>query len=217
MFGKKRTNEKWKDFEQRVSAKRNKNEKKDHTVPADIMVQRMSPSASGRLKKFEPVDTRDFVPFSDFTELSIDNIKQACERFYKAPERSCDILASDRGPSCTKMEQLKGKKVYYIRFIDTIDKKVTTEETTQETDFPTSTPLIPVRDPTCTNQVKSKFAKSISIGELLKAGKLVRKVAPSMLELEDFNIDSGIWEKKGCLELVIEETKFAKRSIPGSF
>ena len=57
----------------------------------------MSSVASGLLKKYEPLDTRDFVPFEDYDELSIDNIKDACERFYNAPQNTCDILASDRG------------------------------------------------------------------------------------------------------------------------
>ena len=73
-------------------------------VPNDILVQRMSSAASGRLKKYEPLDTRDFVPFEDYEELSVENIKEACEKFYNAPHGSCDILASDRGPSCTKLE-----------------------------------------------------------------------------------------------------------------
>ena len=63
------------------------------------MVQRMSANPSGRLKKYEPLDTRDFVPFNTLTELSIGNIKKACECFYNMPENFCDVLASDRGPS----------------------------------------------------------------------------------------------------------------------
>ena len=46
-------------------------------VPNDILVQRMSSAASGRLKKYEPLDTRDFVPFEDYEELSVENIKEA--------------------------------------------------------------------------------------------------------------------------------------------
>ena len=76
----------------------------------------MSLTASGRLKKYEPLDTRDFVPFSEYDELSIENIKDTCEQFYKSPQGSCDILASDRGPSSTKIEQIKAKKVFFIHF-----------------------------------------------------------------------------------------------------
>ena len=81
------------------------------------MVQRMS-SEANRLKKFEPLDTRDFVDFSDFDEISIDNIKLACEKFYEMPKGSCDVLLGDRGPSCYLTEQIVGKKVYFIRFLD---------------------------------------------------------------------------------------------------
>ena len=41
-------------------------------APNDILVQRMSSTASGRLKKFEPLDTRDF---------TIENIKESCEQY----------------------------------------------------------------------------------------------------------------------------------------
>ena len=53
--------ESWEEFEKRVGKKRN-NAKKPGTgkVPSDILVQRMSSTASGRLKKYEPLDTRDF-------------------------------------------------------------------------------------------------------------------------------------------------------------
>ena len=77
----------------------------------------MSSTASGRLEKFEPLDTRDFLLFGEYDDLTIENIKEACEKYYQAPEGSCDILASDRGPSCTKLEQIKGKKSYFIRFL----------------------------------------------------------------------------------------------------
>ena len=114
--------EDWAAFERRVGLKRIEGQEKKTRaggvkVPSDILVQRMSSVASGRLKKYEPLDTRDFVPFEDYDELSIDNIKDACERFYNPPQDTCDILASDRGPSCNRFEQLKGKKVFFIRFL----------------------------------------------------------------------------------------------------
>ena len=62
------------------------------------------------MKKYEPLDTRDFVLFTEFYELSLENIKKACGRHYRLPRNSCDVLVSDRGPSCTRFEQIKGKK-----------------------------------------------------------------------------------------------------------
>ena len=108
--------ETWADLEKRIGLKRapsNNNRKNFGKVPDDILVQRMSTMPSGRMKKYEPMDTRDFVPFAcNYEELSFKNKKAACENFYSAPAGSCDILASDRGPSCTTMEQVNGKKVY---------------------------------------------------------------------------------------------------------
>ena len=49
-----------------------------NVVPNDMFVQRMSSTLSGRLKMFEPLDTRDFVPFGDYNDLTIENIKEAC-------------------------------------------------------------------------------------------------------------------------------------------
>ena len=43
-------------------------------APSNILVQHMSSTASGRLKKFEPFDTWDFVPFGDYDDLTIKNI-----------------------------------------------------------------------------------------------------------------------------------------------
>ena len=65
--------EKWEDFEARVGIKRSGEGKKEtrKAAPNDILVQRMSSTASGRLKKFEPLDTRDFVPFGDKTSQKV--------------------------------------------------------------------------------------------------------------------------------------------------
>ena len=111
--------ERWEDFKARVGIKRSGGGKKEtqKATPNNILVQRMSSTASARLEKFEPLDTQDFVPFSEYDDLTIDNIKEACEKYCQALEGSCDILALDRGPSCTKLEQIKGKKVYFIRFL----------------------------------------------------------------------------------------------------
>ena len=76
--------ESWEDFEKRVGMKRNagrESKKAVGEIPNDILVQRISSTASGRLKKYESLDTRDFVPFEDYEELSVENIKEACEKF----------------------------------------------------------------------------------------------------------------------------------------
>ena len=51
-------------------------------APNDILVQGMSSTVSARLKKFEPLDTQDFVPFGEYDDLTIENVKEACEKYY---------------------------------------------------------------------------------------------------------------------------------------
>ena len=72
MNSKKRKN--WDFYETRIGKKRKGEDERPRNVLNEIMVQRMSANPSGRLKKYEPLDTRDFVPFNEFTKLSIENI-----------------------------------------------------------------------------------------------------------------------------------------------
>ena len=114
--------ERWEDFEARVGIKRSGGGKKEthKAAPNDILVQRMSSTASGRLKKFEPLDTRDFVPFGEYDDLTIENIKKACEKYYQAPEGSCDILGSKEvnfcagNLSCVAIDSFKSKHICNI-------------------------------------------------------------------------------------------------------
>ena len=210
----------WNAFEERISEKRmNGSAKKSHNVPTDIMVQRMSATASGRLKKFEPLDTRDYVPFSEYTELSVVNIKKACEKFYKMPENSCDILASDRGPSCSRFDQIKTKKVYHIRFLEeSFDDRSSSFPMPPVMLEPLSVSLTQDTTPQRPQRPHASiFAKSVSIADLLKAGKLVKKVIPDKLVLESFNLDIMQWEVLSTVEFQIEKEKFASGAFREAF
>ena len=184
--------ERWEDFVARVGMKRSgagegKKGAGAKAVPNDILVQRMSSTASGRLKKFEPLDTRDFFPFGDYDDLTIANIKEACEKCYQAPEGSCDILASDRGPSCTKLEQIKGKKVYFIRFLPPKSTDVAPKLGQQlfEDSLAPAKVTMSVPSPIKTSGKlpalhSMVFPKSVTITDLLKAGKLVKPPATNI-------------------------------------
>ena len=90
----------WDDYTAQVGKKRVTGTcKAAKKSPDCITVQRMSSEPTGRIKKYEPLDTRDFVNFSEFGEISIENVKEACEKHYEAPPGSCDILLGDKGPS----------------------------------------------------------------------------------------------------------------------
>ena len=62
----------------------------------------MSSATSSRLKKYEPLDRRDFIPFEDYEELSVEDIKEACESFTK--------LRLDRAIFSLRIEALRAQK-----------------------------------------------------------------------------------------------------------
>ena len=88
------------EYEEKCSVNRvdrNRANKKNNKTPSCITVQRMGCHPAGRQKKYEALDARDFVDFSNYDELSIDNIRLACETHYNAPAGSCDVLLTDKG------------------------------------------------------------------------------------------------------------------------
>ena len=113
MFNGKRKSGSWEKYGKKMSTRRVKGSIKTKKTPEFITVQRMSSESTGRAKKYEPLDTHDFVDFSDFTQIRVENIKEACENHYGAPSGSCDILLGDRGPSCFSTEQIASKKVFF--------------------------------------------------------------------------------------------------------
>ena len=219
---KRTSNKEWKDFEQQVSNKRTHDKRTAHTVPTDLIVQRMSTAPTGRLKKYEPLQAREFVPFSKHFELTIKNIKQACEQHYNAPRNSCDILVSDRGPSCTKIDQIKGRKVYLVRFLESTNKscfETPEASTTDNQDIqercsnsvPRSLPKQLINIP------KSTYAKSLSIGDLLKAGQLIKKSQSKKLSLEYFDLESAEWKLFKEISLNIQPESFASGAFRNAF
>ena len=121
--------DKWKNFQKEVSEKRSANGARDNLKKVStIMVQKMNPIPTGKQKKYDPERARDFVDFSKYSKLSLENVKAAYENFFGEPTGSCDVLYSDRGPSCNDDAQLSGKKVILIRIIASTDKTVATHD-----------------------------------------------------------------------------------------
>ena len=209
MANRKRKNEAWKQFEERIVEKRNgAGGKNEQASPEVIMVQRMSEIPSGRLKKFEPLEPREFVPFSEFTCLSLENIKTACEEHYSMPTGTCDVLASNQGPSCTRFEQIKGKKIYLIRFLQA-DPEYHSQR------FSTTNEIHhgPVERKALTSLQSStaepsKFAQSVSLADLMKAGKIIKKRIPDKLNLEQFDIETMVWKDHAEMNFLIDEEPF---------
>ena len=157
------------------------------------MVQRMNPVPSGKLKKFDPAQPRDFIDFTEYSKLTLKNVKDACEKFYNEDKGSCDILYDVTGPSCTADDQLAGMKVFRVRFLEpdlgsshkpvsyskpkhTSSKRESESERNDIYSSPASvkskrkrTSILISKQPCPQNSMPV----SISIGDLLQAGKLV--------------------------------------------
>ena len=190
--------ESWEEFEKRVGNKRNNVTKPGvGKASSDILVQRMLSTASEWLKKYEPLDTRDFVPFEDYEELNLENIKEACDRFYNAPAGSYDILASDRGPSFSQFEQIKGRKVFFIWFLEPKENANGTYRALVTT--PTVMP------------------KSVSIAQLLRAGALVKPLKTTILHLEHFDVEKNKWVPACSINLQIKEEPFSSGAFRDAF
>ena len=92
------------------------------------------------------------------------------------PENSCHVLPSERGPSCSRIEQLKGKKFYLIRFFEDIKSHHEEGKCHKRSSTPCKTPLKVSPTPT-------KYAASISVTGILRTGKLVQKEPPKRLRI----------------------------------
>ena len=184
----------------------------------------MSSEPTGRSKKYDPLETREFVDFSNFEELTIGNIKMACESHYNAPRGSCDVLLSDRGPSCFLTEQIQQKKSYLVRFINPDDGVMRKQpklmpqmvgsslgnrsefEKPQKRRHTSSFSLSQSQVP------ESTFPKSVSIGDILKARKLVKPpdTREVKLTLETFGVSESSWIKSGTKIYSMEKSKFSE-------
>ena len=60
------------------------------------------------------------MPFVEYEDLTLANIKLACEKYFSntvAKSVVCDVLASEQGPSCSTLEQVPDLRLIHIRFI----------------------------------------------------------------------------------------------------
>ena len=81
----------------------------------EITVQPLATDATGKAKKYERTGPQEFVPFF-FEEVTIPNIIAACNKHFKkqAKGMSCDVLASERGPSCTKISHYQASSYFIL-------------------------------------------------------------------------------------------------------
>ena len=100
----KRRNEIYARLQEEMSLKRAKAgeamspKKKGTSAPSEIIVQRMSSEPDSK-QTYRPVQPREFVYFQ-YDYLNLSNLKKACAAHFNLPVTTCDILVSNKGPSC---------------------------------------------------------------------------------------------------------------------
>ena len=106
----------WDEFKDKMSQTRlGKKEGKDNSEY--LTVQRLSESVEGKAQKYTRIGPLTMVPFSH-EEKTMENVKQACKKHFGIDEGcQCDILAGERGPSYTTVNQIKNWKLIHIRFV----------------------------------------------------------------------------------------------------
>ena len=82
---------------------------------SELIAQRLSAEPKGNSMKYAKQGPREFVP-SEYSEVTLENIKRACKVHYRENLTTCDILASEQGPSCSRLDQIPSFKVIYVRF-----------------------------------------------------------------------------------------------------
>ena len=111
-----RNNRKWENFKQKHAEKRRKKEEKLPDSVEYLTVQRLTAEVEGKCQKYGRIGPLSIVPFS-YESLTLENIKNVCKKHFDIGSyMECDVLAGERGPSYTSIEQIKSLKLLHVRF-----------------------------------------------------------------------------------------------------
>ena len=166
--------------------------------------------------KYSREGPRDFIPF-EYEEVTIDNIKKACQKHFKE-HRDCDVLASEQGPSCSRIDQLPSLKIISIRFTNDLSRKRLFPEISSfsKTDFSRIPSKHPKSFSVVSKQVNKRFAsvfpRSLSAADMLRLGTLIRKENKNDVKVvvESFDIAKKEWKTVTEAYFEIEEMHFAE-------
>lgn len=107
---------KWENFKKRHAEKRRKKDENLHDAVDYLTVQRLTADVEGKCQKYGRIGPLTIVPFP-YDALTLDNIKTACKNHFGiASVMECDVLAGERGPSYTSIDQIKNTKLLHVRF-----------------------------------------------------------------------------------------------------
>ncbi|XP_028413094.1 alpha-protein kinase vwkA-like [Dendronephthya gigantea] len=212
----------WHAFKDEMKRKRQNKTTKDtkRLKKSELIVQRLSAEVSGKAQKFSRIGPREFVPFDPEEDMSLDNIKLACEKHFNiSGDLRCDVLAGEQGPSCKTMDQVPNvSKLVHVRFIKCDEEEVYNDiQDTQPAEVNQPRKVRVAKDAAKSmsyaqlkknpSPVKSQcFPKSLSVLEMLKMGKVLDKKSTTVITLHSFNIELMAWNVvPTTVEFVVEE------------
>lgn len=203
----------------------------------EMTVQRLSPEMVGKTPKYTPLKDRQFVPFR-YAEFTLENIKKACLRHYELIDRSikdrmlCDVLASDKGPSCSTVSQLQRFDVIYVRFVDHESVSQVDSKIFKKSVFSKGKPSLPLNTSTmippkfCASVpptrnyaalLKTNVDKSITVSTMMDIGKCISNKAVSV-HVSAFDINSMTWiEIDKNAQFLVEKERFSEGAFRDVF
>lgn len=215
----------WKQFKENIkqkrASKRKAAEKAGVSATGEIIVQRLSATVSGKAQKYSRVGARAFVPFDQFEELTVDNIKEACKQHFTELKESddlvCDVLAGEQGPSCRTIGQIPDQKVFHVRFVHAnslgdrsiVNKVKPAGPARTSTNAAKSVPVhsVSLLPTTLSSKV---YPKSLSVVEMLKLGKKIEH-SSSMIDIFKFSISQS--KVESGVEFNVSREPFASGNV----
>ncbi|KAJ7351729.1 hypothetical protein OS493_035794 [Desmophyllum pertusum] len=67
----------------------------------ELTVQRLSAEVSGKVQKFSRIGAREFEPFADYEDITLNLLVRSTSHPQSVKSVVCDVLAGEQGPSCS--------------------------------------------------------------------------------------------------------------------
>ena len=156
-----------------------------------LIVQKLSSEPKPTTMKFVSEGPREFVEYN-YDKILLDNIKEACTQHFKE-KRNCDVLDSEQGPSCTRLDQLPSLRLIFIRF--TTPKSIKNSDSASES-WTRPPPMKKAKSFVNKKIEKKSFIpKILSVNDMMKLGKIIRENERSSAKslIEKFNMENNEW------------------------
>ena len=175
----------------------------------EMVVQRLSSELSGKTPKYTPLGPREFVGFTA-GDVTLDEIKSACLTHFIKIDGTikgsvCDVLASERGPSCSNIDQIPNVSLIHIRFVHNNNPSSSKIRTASSRRPVAVTQSLSLFDNFRGNADQSVIAKSLTLSNMLKMGHGIADDKKIIINMKSFCIGLMAWNEIGDVNFQISE------------